>query len=174
MDPNSTRPHEPPVAPGLSHVTGAALSTEIFTEIEAQFRSPPWLMVTRTRLSSVWSVVSPFASSALNWYRARFPSVLPSARELAHTNSTPARTTVIATIRMVAITGLTASSFIFSFCIFLSSFPKSGVGALPQPPYLMLMPAYFAVTAKNSVFWAFIQMLQFLIWRANGSGALDL
>jgi len=64
VDPNSTRPHEPPVAPGLSHVTGAALSTEIFTEIEAQFRSPPWLMVTRTRLSSVPSVVSPFASSA--------------------------------------------------------------------------------------------------------------
>jgi hypothetical protein len=36
------------------------------------------------------------------------------------------------------------------------------------------MPAYFAVTAKKRCFWAFIQMLQLLIWRANGSGALDL
>ena len=69
--------------------------------------------------------------------------MLPSARELAHTYKTPASTTVIATIRMVAITGLTASSFLFSFFIFLSSIPESGVDALLYPGYLNLLPIFF-------------------------------
>ncbi len=52
--------------------------------------------------------------------------MLLSARFAAHTYSTPANTTVIATIRIVAMTGLTASSFLVSFFIFLSSNPVAG------------------------------------------------
>ena len=79
------------------------------------------------------------ASLALNWYLSSPPPVESSARLDAHTYNTPARTTVIATIRMVAITGLTASSFRFSLFIFLSSSPKRGIFP-PQPPRYIISP----------------------------------
>ena len=50
------------------------------------------------------------------------------ARLFAQTYRTPARTTVIATIRMVAMTGLTACSFFISFFMFMSSITPSGGG----------------------------------------------
>ena len=62
------------------------------------------------RLSSVAIEGEPAASLLLNVYNSREPSVFDSARFAAQTYNVPAKTTVIATINMVAITGLTASS----------------------------------------------------------------
>ena len=62
------------------------------------------------RLSLVSEVSSPGALFALKVYISNDPSVLLSARFAAQTYRTPDRTTVIATIRIVAITGLTAFS----------------------------------------------------------------
>ena len=67
-------------------------------------------------------------------------SVPSLARLFAHTYSTPANTTVIATIRMVAITGLTACSFL-SLLFFIFS-PHSPAGVLP-----LMMPIDIKVTA---------------------------
>ena len=67
-------------------------------------------MVMIARLSSVASVGVPGASLASKAYKLSVPSVFDSANPAAHTYNVPARTTVIATINIVAITGLTASS----------------------------------------------------------------
>ena len=63
-----------------------------------------------TRLSLLPEVNSPGALVALKVYISNVPSVLLSARFAAQTYNTPERTTVMATIKIVAITGLTAFS----------------------------------------------------------------
>ena len=53
-------------------------------------------------------------------YKSRVSPVFDSAKLAAQTYNVPAKTTVIATIRIVAITGLTASSSLI-FLIFFTS-----------------------------------------------------
>ena len=67
-------------------------------------------MVIIARLSSAASVGTLGASFASKVYKLSVPSVLDSANPAAHTYNVPANTTVIATIKIVAITGLTALS----------------------------------------------------------------
>ena len=62
------------------------------------------------RLSLLSEVSSPGALDALKVYISNVPSVLLSAKFAAQTYNTPESTTVIATIKIVAITGLTAFS----------------------------------------------------------------
>ena len=84
-------------------------------------------MVVMARLSSVAIDGEPAASLLLNEYKSSEPSVFDSARFAAQTYNVPANTTVIATISMVAMTGLTASSSILRLvrCLDITQ-PKVG------------------------------------------------
>ena len=106
----STITQLPPVCPGTAHVVDAAPLIDSLTVRTAQVVSWPWLMVIIARLSSVASVGMLGASFASKVYRLSVPSVFDSANPAAQTYNVPASTTVIATIKIVAITGLTALS----------------------------------------------------------------
>tara|TARA_B100000609_G_scaffold8604_1_gene6622 strand:- start:312 stop:527 length:216 start_codon:yes stop_codon:yes gene_type:complete len=67
-------------------------------------------MVRIAKPSSAFAVGLDGDSLASKVYKLKDPSVLDSARLAAQTYNVPAKTTVIATINIVAITGLTASS----------------------------------------------------------------
>ena len=106
----STTIQLPPLCPGTAHVVEAAPFIDSLTDKTAQVISWPWLMVIIARLSSVASLGVPGASLASKAYKLSDPSVFDSANPAAQTYNVPAKTTVIATIKIVAITGLTASS----------------------------------------------------------------
>ena len=65
VSPNSTAEQSAPSKPGFEQVIGAAPLTLIETETDAQFRSEPWSMVTRIKLSSVAVDGAPLPSTAL-------------------------------------------------------------------------------------------------------------
>ena len=70
----------------------------------------PRVIVRIAKPSSAFAVGLDGDSLASKVYKLNDPSVLDSAKLAAQTYNVPANTTVIATIRIVAITGLTASS----------------------------------------------------------------
>ena len=84
--------------------------TDSCTDNTDQEVGSPLVIVRMAKPSSAFTVGLDGDSLASKVYRLNDPSVLDSAKLAAQTYNVPANTTVIATIKIVAMTGLTASS----------------------------------------------------------------